>query len=103
MQSAVTWPVRWLQKLLNRWSLRSLERHGLHAAILFPQPLVKSAKPGWPNQSFGLIITHVTSSSHLLHPHHFQIIPFKEWPVPFHTEEKPQGSECITLGQREDT
>lgn len=26
-----------------------------------------------------------------------KLIPFKEWSVSFHTEEKPQGSERITL------
>lgn len=26
-----------------------------------------------------------------------KLIPFKEWSVSFHTEEKPQGSESITL------
>lgn len=26
-----------------------------------------------------------------------RLVPFKEWSVSFHTEEKPQGSECITL------
>lgn len=26
-------------------------------------------------------------------------VPFKQWPIPFHTEEKPQGSESITLGK----
>ena len=31
------------------------------------------------------------------HFHFSKFIPFKEWSVSFHTEEKPQGSESITL------
>lgn len=47
---------------------------------------------GRPKRSFRL--NHLTRGSKLL--------PFKEWPVPFHTEEKPQGSEGITLGKEKE-
>lgn len=36
------------------------------------------------------------------HPYYFTLVPFKERPVPFHTEEKPQGSESVTLGNERD-
>lgn len=34
------------------------------------------------------------------HPNFSKLIPFKEWSVSFHAEEKPQGSECVTLENR---
>lgn len=38
--------------------------------------------------------------SHLNFP---KSVPFKEWPVSFHTEEKPQSSERITLENKKGT